>query len=184
MAECQDELDWCRLAWSEMCGHPLDLNKPGESVSRVPGALVTDATDLYDAVNARESAGLGVRDKRAAIEALRIRENLTENNTEMRWVNSAAMLGDGITKVKAAWMLVRFFKNRQLYRLVHDPARHSARFRAANAIGKFEDIPDSTRRDDVRKPQEIPNVRNEPSGKPGPTSTSPGRATSLPNVAN
>ena len=53
MAECQDELDWRRLDWSEMCGPPLDLNKPGESVSRIPGALVTDAAAFYDAVNAR-----------------------------------------------------------------------------------------------------------------------------------
>ena len=90
----------------------------------------------------------------------------------MRWVNSAAMLGDGITEVKAAWVLVRFFKNRQLYRLVHDPERHSARFRAANAIGKFKDIPGATRRDDIRKPQEIPNILNKPPGEPGPTSTS------------
>ena len=155
-----------------MCGHPLDLNKPGESVRRINGALVTDATALYDAANARESAGLGVRDKRAAIEALPIRENFSENSTEMRWANSAAMLGDGTTKAKAAWMPVRFFKKRRLYRLVRDPARHSAHFRAANAIGKFEDIPDATRRDDIRKPQEIPNILNKPPGEAGPT-TSP-----------
>jgi hypothetical protein len=146
-------MDWCRLVWSEVNGYEVNLSDPGAAVRTVEGALVTDATVLYDAVNARESAGLGVRDKRAAIEALRIRELLTENGTHLRWVNSAAMLGDGITKIKAAWMLVRFLRNQQLYRLVYDPARHSARWRSANKVGKFEDLPENRHR---------PAIRDEP----------------------
>lgn len=180
LAECQDEMDWCRLVWAELQGYPLDLKRPGEAIAKVPGALVTDATTLHDAVNARESAGLGVRDKRAAIEALRIRELLTENQTLLRWVNSVAMLGDGITKIKVAWMLVRFLRNNQLYRLVWDPSRHSARWRAANSVSKFEDI--VTNRHAEKKSEEAvgldqssPVAADKPSDEPSDHGSAPER---------
>lgn len=50
---------------------------------------------------ARENSGLGMRDKRAAIHMLCIRELLQRNGTDMRWVNGSAVLAGGIAKSHA-----------------------------------------------------------------------------------
>eukprot|EP00969_Alexandrium_andersonii_P221714 9792512-Alexandrium_andersonii.AAC.1 len=50
-----------------------------------PGAVITDCKSLYDAVRVSETAGLGLSDKRAAVEAMAIREALSESNNTMRW---------------------------------------------------------------------------------------------------
>ena len=60
LAECQDELDWCRMVWAELEGRPLDLAKPELAIRTVAAALVMDATCLDDTVSARETVGLGV----------------------------------------------------------------------------------------------------------------------------
>ena len=93
-----------------MNGHQLDLKKPEEPIRLIRGALITDATPLYDAINANESSRLRLRDKRTTVEVLRLRELGEKNETELRWVNGAAQVADGVTKTKAAWMIVRFIE--------------------------------------------------------------------------
>ena len=57
----------------------------------------------------------------------------------MIWVHSDAMLGDGLTKQRAANKLHQFFVDGQTWRLVHDPMFKSARRRKCIGMGALED---------------------------------------------
>lgn len=85
-AEALDEFDWWRRIWGELNGRAIfDLIDPERLIRVTPGVLDVDATSLYNTVHNRESSDVGMRDKRAALEKLRIRELLKRN--DMRWVN-------------------------------------------------------------------------------------------------
>ena len=60
--------------------------------------LVTDCKGLFDAVNRSQSAGLGLSEKRTAIEALSIRQICGASNVQVKWVNSDRQLADILTK--------------------------------------------------------------------------------------
>ena len=60
--------------------------------------LVTDCKGLLDAVNRNQSAGLGLAEKRTAIEALSIRQITSQSNVAVKWVNSDRQLADILTK--------------------------------------------------------------------------------------
>ena len=83
--------------------------------------LITDATARYDATRAGVSPGLSLRDKQTTVETLRLRELGEKNETELRWVNRAAQLADGVTSAKAAQVLVRLQHGGRRFRLVSDP---------------------------------------------------------------
>lgn len=49
-AEALGDIDWRRLVWAEMWApSELDLAQNQRAISCVPGALIVDATSLYDA---------------------------------------------------------------------------------------------------------------------------------------
>ena len=85
-----------------------------------------------------ESAGLGLRDKRTSIECLGIRQQKEQTALQIRWVHSDAMLADGLTKDRAAKVLLEFFRSGQRWRLVDDPLHRSARKRKTEGIDKLD----------------------------------------------
>ena len=99
-------------------------------IRKVPVALVCDCKSFFDAVNARESAGFGMRDKRSAIETLAIRSSCRETETPVLWVHSDAQIADGRTKGKVSFRLEEFFgAHAQIWRVIFDTATLLARHR-------------------------------------------------------
>ena len=140
MSSCQDELDYCRLLWHEVMVGPINLENPAEAIAAVDGGLVSDCRSFYDAVNKKESSGLGLKDKRAAIEGLSIRQHCVLTKTPVYWCNSDAQLADGLTKPAAAYKLEEFFDKRgQSWRLTFDAKIMSAKKRRALGLGPIED---------------------------------------------
>ena len=70
-----------------------------ECLKRAPtSCLVTDCKSLFDAVNRKQSAGLGLSEKRTAIECLAIKQITSASNVALKWVNSDRQLADVLTK--------------------------------------------------------------------------------------
>ncbi|CAK0906464.1 unnamed protein product [Prorocentrum cordatum] len=122
----------------------FDLNDRRGALHRVPGALVTDCKAFYDGVVTSGSAGLGLDERRTAIEALALRRALEEGGTIVRWVHSHAQLADGMTKasLQAFNVLHAFLKN-QRWNIVHDERFLSARKRSALGKGIFDETTDT-----------------------------------------
>eukprot|EP00974_Lingulodinium_polyedra_P079053 7656049-Lingulodinium_polyedra.AAC.1 len=62
--------------------------------------LVTDCRGLFDAVNRCQSAGLGLPEKRRALEALSIRQICSLSKITTKWVNSDSQIADMLTNTK------------------------------------------------------------------------------------
>ena len=107
LSECDQELTFTRLAWSEFCGIKVDLRQPCEAVKQITAALVIDAKALYDIAQKRDlnSAGAGLRDKYSALEILCLLESLETHGATVRWVHSEAQLADELTKPLPAGIL-------------------------------------------------------------------------------
>ena len=100
LAECDQELMYTRLAWSEFCGIEVSLKEPSKAVKQITGAVVIDARALFDVLRKRDlnSSGAGLKDKFSALEILCLIESLEANSTMVRWVHSDAQLADALTK--------------------------------------------------------------------------------------
>ena len=148
IAEGQDEQDFCRLVWQEIETGRVDLGDYVSEIRKVPAALVCDCKSFFDAVNARESAGLGMRDKRSAIETLAIRNSCRETETPVLWVHSDAQIADGLTKGKVSFRLEEFFgAHAQIWRVIFDTVTLSARRRKVLGLGPLDEIAGSSPRD-------------------------------------
>ncbi|CAK0889332.1 unnamed protein product [Prorocentrum cordatum] len=141
MTETLDEISYVRLFIYELeCGqvdyaNTQDVN---DAISSCPGVLVTDGKSGYDAIEKSESAGLGLRDKRTSIECLGIRQQKEQTALQIRWVYSDAMLADGLTRDRAAKVLLEFFRSGQRWRLVDDPLHRSAQKRKTEGLDKLD----------------------------------------------
>ncbi len=107
--------------WAEING--IDSQDGDLAVNEVPSILVTDAKALFDAAQSETSA-LGLKERRSGIELLCLKENLARNMTKLRWVNSGAMLPDGMTKSRMRYMLGDFLRHPQ-WKIVDDEKFHS-----------------------------------------------------------
>ena len=69
-----------RLFFAEcIVAEPIDLRKADQVLSFLPKAhVITDCKSLYDALEKSESAGLGLAEKRTAIEVTATRETMRE----------------------------------------------------------------------------------------------------------
>ena len=136
ISDAQDELDFCRLVWSELENGGLDLSDPVSAIASVPAALVTDCRSFYDALNKKESSNLGMqRDKRSSIEALAVRQHCEETKTLFCWCNADAQLADGLTKESAFYKVEDFFLAKaQRWRLTYDETVISAKPRKGNEL--------------------------------------------------
>ena len=50
LANAEDELHLCRLAWAEFSGSELDLNQTDNLVKEIPGTVIIDAKSIFDAL--------------------------------------------------------------------------------------------------------------------------------------
>ena len=100
MAEALDNLNFMRLFWellfSNKTRHKLDQDEKLKHAAE--SCLITDCKGLFDAVNRNQSAGLGLSEKRTAIECLPIRQITAESGVTVRWVNSDRQVADILTK--------------------------------------------------------------------------------------
>ncbi|CAK0829538.1 unnamed protein product [Prorocentrum cordatum] len=140
-----------------------------DAISSCPGVLATDGKSGYDAIEKSESAGLGLRDKRTSIECLGIRQQKEQTALQIRWVHSDAMLADGLTKDRAAKVLLEFFRSGQRWRLVDDPLHRSARKRKTEGLDKLDHgKPISDDDDDAMLEALIYYARDNPDKKESP----------------
>ena len=64
--------------------------------------MVTDCKSLYVALARSESQGLGLQEKRTAIEVAATRQQMEASGVTCKWVNSDRQLADSLTKPMAA----------------------------------------------------------------------------------
>ena len=128
MSEADQELVFVRLAWAEFCAIDVDIARPSEAVSQIPGTVVTDAKALYDILSKRDmnSAGVGLKDKYSALEILCLLESIAKQQTSVRWVHSDAQLADHLTKPLPIGTLHKVL-NEGFWTLVYDPDFTSAK---------------------------------------------------------
>ena len=128
LAETDQELMFVRMAWAELCGLPIDLANPSESISKISGTVVVDAKALFDILSKRDlnSAAVGLKDKYSALEILCLLESLEALRTKSRWVHSDAQLADGLTKPLPAGNLHKVLHDGK-WTLTYDPSFTSAR---------------------------------------------------------
>ena len=139
-----EELELCRLLIYEVLKGPVNYEDQGQvndAMRSVPAVLATDGKAGYDALARNESSGLGLKERRAAIECRGIKQAQRRTGFDIAWVHSDAMLGDGLTKGKAAPKLHQFFVEGQIWRLVHDPMFTSARKRKGLGLEALDDHP-------------------------------------------
>ena len=101
MAEALDVLNFVRFFWEFLVGRAkvsLKIDQDVELTRSPVAVLITDCKGLFDAVNRSQSAGLGLSEKRTAIEALSIRQISAASNVSIKWVNSDRQLADILTK--------------------------------------------------------------------------------------
>ena len=127
-SEAEEELMLVRLQWREMQGFEIDLRAPGKDISKVPGALVTDAKSLYDVLKKDDlnSAAGGLKEKYSALELLSLAERIRDGQTQVRWVNSDAQVADALTKPTQGASLHQLLASGR-WRLVYDPSFTSAK---------------------------------------------------------
>ena len=91
-----DRMSWLRLFWEWLKSSDIDLCQPDEVLKQAPRAtLNTDCKSAYDI--ATKTAVPSCSELRTQLECLLLRERLQEN-CQMRWVHSKAMLADCLTK--------------------------------------------------------------------------------------
>ncbi|CAK0856800.1 unnamed protein product [Prorocentrum cordatum] len=94
-------------------GHDTAMTYLGES------PFITDAKCLYDASRSA-TAGLGIAEKRTAIEVNIVNEQLAEVNARWTWVNTQQQMADGLTKLSARQMMADVLR-RGVHALRCDP---------------------------------------------------------------
>ncbi|CAK0823245.1 unnamed protein product [Prorocentrum cordatum] len=94
-------------------GHDTAMTYLGES------PFITDAKCLYDASRSA-TAGLGIAEKRTAIEVKIVNEQLAEVNARWKWVNTQQQMADGLTKLSARQMMADVLR-RGVHALRYDP---------------------------------------------------------------
>ena len=118
LANAEDELHLCRLAWLEFNGIAVDLNQVDEALQDIPGTVIIDAKAIYD-VLISDNQPIQLAEKRTALELLAHLRNTENNSTETRWVHGEANLADGLTKLGHHPMLREFLET-STWCFVHD----------------------------------------------------------------
>jgi hypothetical protein len=130
MAEALDTLNFVRFFWEILTGKSKitpKIDQDHELTKAPMSSLITDCKGLFDAVNRSQSAGLGLSEKRTAIEALSIRQICTASNVSVKWVNSDRQLADILTKVGVMPENLDRALNTNQWRIVFDSTFTSAK---------------------------------------------------------
>ncbi|CAK0911327.1 unnamed protein product, partial [Prorocentrum cordatum] len=145
-SDAEGEQMMVRLVLYEVLVGSVDLRNRAAALHHIPGALVADCKAFYDGVVKSESAGLGLDERRTAIEALALRRALEEGEAIVRWVHCHAQLADGMTKAsQQAFNVLHAFLKSQRWKIVHDERFLSARKRSALGKGIFDETTETDR---------------------------------------
>ena len=135
-SEADSDLVYTKLFWAEILHGHFPLKEHLTYTREIKSALVVDAKGVYDAIARSESSALGMKDKHSAIEALALKQSLTENKTSLRWCHSEANIADALTKGNPIPLeVLREFVHRAKWKLVYDPSFTSSR--KLKAAGKL-----------------------------------------------
>ena len=132
LANAEDELHLCRLAWLEFNGFEVDLNQVDEALQNISGTVIIDAKAIYD-VLISDNQPIQLSEKRTALELLAYLRNTESNHTETRWVHGEANLADGLTKIGHHPMLREFLET-STWCFVHDSSQLSGKKRKAKGL--------------------------------------------------
>jgi hypothetical protein len=139
LANAEDELHLCRLAWLEFNGMKVDLNHIDEALHEVSGTVVIDAKSIYDVLTSQNQP-IQLSEKRTALEMLAYLKNTESNGTETRWAHGEANIADGLTKVGNHPMLQEFLRTSS-WALVNDASQLSGKKRRAQGLDKLSATP-------------------------------------------
>ena len=132
LANAEDELHLCRLAWLEFNGRVVDLNFVDECLHEIPGTVIIDAKSIYDSLTSQNQP-TQLSEKRTALELLAYLRNTEANGTLTRWVHGGANIADGLTKLGNHPMLQDFLST-STWALVNDAAQLSGKRRKAQGL--------------------------------------------------
>ena len=82
--------------------------------------VITDCRSLYDALEKSESVGLGLTEKRTAIEVSATRQQMQMSGIQTRWVNSDRQLADVLTKPNASPSSIMALQKSGKWKIVFD----------------------------------------------------------------
>ena len=102
----------CRLFAADLL-EPIgvDLRKTDQVLAMLPTSImVTDCKSLYDALARSESQGLGLSEKRTAIEVTATRQQMEATGIICKWVNSDRQLADSLTTPMASTAMQQLCK--------------------------------------------------------------------------
>ena len=97
-ANAIDMLEWAKVFMASILWPSIDLS--ADSTTRKLGAspVITDSKGLFDASRSA-SSGLGISEKRTAIEVKIINERMDASYSYWAWTSAAQQVADGLTKV-------------------------------------------------------------------------------------
>ncbi|CAK0886983.1 unnamed protein product, partial [Prorocentrum cordatum] len=131
--------------------------------------FITDAKCLYDASRSA-TAGLGITEKRTAIEVNIVNEQMEEIGAVWKWVNTQQQMADGLTKLSARQQMADVLR-RGVHALRYDPNFVAGKKLTKRAMEQREKELDQAR-DDLAdefeaKPKEKPKQRKRHFGASG-----------------
>eukprot|EP00435_Cladocopium_sp_Y103_P067582 s130_g30.t1 len=96
MSSSVDKLNWIRCMWGVIQSPKFAWQYPETALQKLPKALlITDCKSLYDLMT--KVATPNCQEWRTTIEVMLIRQQ-AEDNAECRWISTAIMLADALTK--------------------------------------------------------------------------------------
>ncbi|CAK0889471.1 unnamed protein product, partial [Prorocentrum cordatum] len=136
----RDVANFTVLDWESRKLKRVARSSLAAEIQDVLATLATDCKAFYDGVAKSEPAGLGLDERRTAIEALVLRRALEEGGTSVRRVRSHAQRADGMAKASLqAFNVPHAFLMHQRWNSVHGERFLSARKRSALGKGIFDE---------------------------------------------
>ena len=97
LATATGTVEWLALLMSEILDGPTPARQCREMLKKRPPLFVTDCKSLYDHL-VSPSSPTAIEDRRTSIDVIIIRESAKATQAFVRWVPTAHMLADSLTK--------------------------------------------------------------------------------------
>ena len=116
-----DEHEFVKLfMYMMMNSGKIDLRNADPILAKEESCILSDAKNVYDALERVQTCGLQMEERRSSIEALGIKERLNQTNVKCRWVSGDQELADGLTKPWKGEQLIQAL-NQTTWRIMFDP---------------------------------------------------------------
>ena len=138
--------------------------------------VITDCKSLYDALERSESAGLGLAEKRTAIEVTATRDTMRETGITTRWVNSDRQIADVLTKPHVPSHNLQALQSSGRWKIVFDD-----QFTSAKKLRKAARDENLKRNTQNAQQRALQRSIGQPQWKrsPSTTTTTPSSSTSI-----